>query len=77
MATSIGACNFTFSSAIVRTFTYNGVTLADPNPSIEPDAVRQHYATVYPELATGVVEGPTLKAGKHAYSFIRSVGTKG
>lgn len=65
------------TSAVERTFTYNGISLADPNPSLEPDKVREHYAGIYPELHTGVVEGPTLKGGKHAYSFIRSVGTKG
>ena len=65
------------TSPIERAFKYNGIALADPNPSLEPDKVREHYATLYPELNTAAVEGPVLKAGKHTYEFIRSVGTKG
>lgn len=65
------------TTPVERTFNYNGIALADPSPSIAPDKVREHYAGVYPELHTAVVEGPTLKNGKHAYAFIRSVGTKG
>ena len=32
-----------------RTFTYNSLTLDDPDPRMTPDEVKDFYAEVYPE----------------------------
>lgn len=65
------------TSAIKRTFRYNGIKLDDPGSTLSPDQVREHFAGIYPELHTAAVEGPALKGGEHVYEFIRSAGTKG
>jgi PRTRC genetic system protein C len=59
-----------------RTFSYNGVNLVDPDPVMTPEAVRDFYSAMYPEITTAVVEGPEDRNGKLAYSFRKSVGTK-
>lgn len=63
--------------AITRSFSYNGIRLADPAPSKTPDAVRLFYAPMYPELLTSVVDGPVTKAGVSTYTFVRAAGSKG
>lgn len=60
-----------------RTFSYNGITLPDPNPEFTPEQVRDMYITTYPELATAAIEGPKPIAGGMEYSFARAVGAKG
>ena len=62
--------------AIERVFTYNGVTLADPAAGMSPEAVRDFYSSMYPEITTAVVEGPEDRGNKLCYKFARSVGTK-
>ena len=44
--------------ALPRIFTYNGVTLPDPNPDFTPEQVREMYVPTYPELATAAIDGP-------------------
>ena len=64
--------------AIVRKFSYNGLTLADPDPTMPADEVRAMYARQqFPELNNSVVEGPTTKGNESVYTFARAVGSKG
>lgn len=62
---------------IERVFTYNGIKLADPNPALQPDAVREFYVPQYMELTTAVVEGPVTKSDVATYTFRRAAGAKG
>lgn len=62
---------------LTRKFAYNGVNLADPDPSMSVDQVRDVYVATYPELAVAQVEGPTFKGNQAIYSFRRAVGEKG
>jgi PRTRC genetic system protein C len=64
-------------TALTREFTYNGVKLPDPNPSLTPEEVRAIYANQYPELATASITGPEASQGKLLYNFVRAIGTKG
>lgn len=64
-------------STLTRKFTYNGIELADPNPSISVDAAREIFAQTHPEIANAAVEGPDVKGDVAHYTFVRSVGTKG
>ena len=64
-------------TALRRIFRYNGAKLADPQPTLTPDQVRQFYAATFPELATAIVEGPSTTEREQVFEFRRSVGTKG
>ena len=65
------------TQAMPREFHYNGQKLPDPDPNLSPERVKAFYAAQYPELATAVLEGPTVKDGVLAYTASRAVGTKG
>jgi PRTRC genetic system protein C len=60
-----------------RSFTYNGLRLPDPDPSLTVEQVRDMYVPTYPELATAAVEGPSPVDGRMEYTFTRAVGAKG
>jgi PRTRC genetic system protein C len=60
-----------------REFTYNGIKLPDPNPTMSIEQVRDAYAPAYPELTTAAVEGPEATGDKLVYRFVRAVGSKG
>lgn len=62
---------------LIRSFKYNGITLADPAPGKTADQIRLFYATTYPELTNAVVEGPFTKGGTATYTFQRAAGSKG
>lgn len=62
---------------ITRKFVYNGITLPDPSSGLKPEAVREFYATQYPELNNAVVEGPVTKNNVSTYTFQRAAGAKG
>lgn len=62
---------------ISRVFNYNGIKLDDPNPAMQPDAVREFYVPQYMELTTAVVEGPVTKDNVATYTFRRAAGAKG
>lgn len=64
-------------TTLTRSFSYAGVALPDPGPSMTVDQVRDLYTATYPELATATIEGPETRDGKLVYSFRRAVGTKG
>lgn len=60
-----------------REFTFNGMVLPDPDPSLRPDQVKELWAVSYPDLATAAVTGPETRDGKQVYKFSRAVGAKG
>ncbi|MGH7744931.1 MAG: PRTRC system protein C [Candidatus Dormibacteria bacterium] len=60
-----------------RIFTYNGLTLPDPNPNFTAEQVREMYVPAYPELATAAIEGPAATDRGMEYTFTRAVGAKG
>lgn len=61
---------------MVRRFIYDSREFPDPDPSLDPDRVRQGMASVMPELATA--ETRHRKEGEDdIYEFVRRVGTKG
>jgi PRTRC genetic system protein C len=60
-----------------RIFTYNGVTLPDPNPTLAPEQVREMYVPTYPEFTTAAIEGPAATDRGMEYTFIRALGAKG
>lgn len=62
---------------LTRKFSYNSISLGDPNPALTPEAVKEVYAQQYPELTNSVVEGPVTKDGVATYKFTRAVGSKG
>jgi len=64
-------------TTLSREFTYNGVKLPDPNPSMTVEEVRAVYSNQYPDLATASITGPETQDGKLRYSFVRAIGTKG
>lgn len=64
-------------TTLSREFTYNGVKLPDPNPSMTLEEVRAVYTNQYPDLATASITGPETSDGKLRYNFVRAIGTKG
>ncbi|MFN3652587.1 MAG: PRTRC system protein C [Armatimonadota bacterium] len=62
----------------MREFRFNGAILADPNPNMSAEEVRQMYAQAgYPALTNGSVVGPETINGRQVYTFKAAVGTKG
>lgn len=62
---------------VERVFEYGSLKLADPDPVMSPDRVKEFYATVYPELTQAVVGEPERRGATQVYKFTRAVGTKG
>ena len=60
-----------------RQFTYRGNTLADPDPSLSVDQVREAYAAQYPELTNAVVDDGGNENGVITYEFSVNAGSKG
>lgn len=61
-----------------RIFMHGDKRLPDPDPSMTPQAVREHYAGQYPELTTATHAFSLGKDGKpDTYTFKKSAGTKG
>jgi PRTRC genetic system protein C len=65
------------AKVLSRSFTYNGVKLPDPDPSMTPEDVKAAYSHQYPELATAAITGPESSGEQLVYSFVRAIGTKG
>lgn len=59
-----------------RIFEYNGERLADPDPTMKPADVKDHYAAKYPELTNATFKF-SKEGGNDKYTFTKSVGTKG
>ncbi len=64
-------------AVLQRTFNYNGCLLADPDPQLSPERVKDFYSTAYPELTTAIVEAPIEINGRLEYSIRKAVETKG
>ena len=62
---------------VQRTYAYNGVTLAVPDTSLTPEAVRDLYTAVYPELTTAEIDLGPVENGKQVVTFRRVAGSKG
>lgn len=60
-----------------REFSFNGVRLPDPNPSMTVEQVRECYCLAYPEITTAAIEGPEAVGSKLVYRFVRAIGSKG
>jgi len=60
-----------------REFSYNGLRLADPNPNLTVEEVRNLYAISYPEITTAAIEGPEAVGNKLIYRLTRAIGSKG
>jgi len=65
------------AKVLSRSFTYNGVKLPDPDPSMTPEDVKAAYSHQYPELATAAITAPESSGEQLVYSFVRAIGTKG
>jgi PRTRC genetic system protein C len=63
-------------SSLPREFYFDGRKLADPNPALSIDEVRNHFSGVYPSLNnSSYTEEITGKA--HKVTFTAAVGSKG
>jgi PRTRC genetic system protein C len=62
---------------MIRTFSYNGLTLPDIDVNRTPEQIRDLYSATYPEITTAVIEGPEAVDGVLRYKLTRAVGTKG
>lgn len=60
-----------------RSFTFNGMSLPDPDASMSTTQVRDFYAGTYPELNNAGIKGPVASSGKNVYTFNVQTGTKG
>ena len=63
-----------------RRFQYRQIPLDDPDPALDPMAVRRFYIAQFPELTNAKVEGPTFEGGAdgfETYTFKPLAGTKG
>ena len=65
------------TSSLPREFSYNGIKLPDPNPTMTAEQVRDFYTTMYPEIASAAITGPEDAGNALRYSFGREIGTKG
>lgn len=65
------------TKALKRVFKLGAMTLADPNPGLSIDRVKAFYGRQYPEMNSGVIEGPTISNGVATYTLLKAVGTKG
>ena len=65
-----------------RVFLYNGMRLADPDPTMDPRKVKEHYSSQYPELLNATVsiaEGgivDSADARKETWNFKEGVASK-
>lgn len=66
------------ANATLREFRFNGATLADPDPSLPAETVRELYAGAgYPTLTNASVDGPKREGDRDVYEFKAAVGRKG
>lgn len=69
-------------STAKRIFIHNGVTLADPDPSLDEKGVLAFYADAYPELTNSQFDEPQIEVDENGettatYKVSAHVGTKG
>jgi len=65
------------TTQLKRVFKLGAMTLADPNPSLSIDRVKAFYGRQYPEMNSGIIEGPTVANGVATYTLLKAVGVKG
>jgi PRTRC genetic system protein C len=65
------------TKALPREFSYNGIKLPDPDPSLSIEQVRELFTASYPEIATAAITGPEDVGNALRYTFARAIGTKG
>lgn len=65
--------------AATRIFKYRDITLPDPGNDLSPEEVMDFYATQYPDLTNGSVQGGEVDAEKDevTYELAVNVGSKG
>ncbi len=54
-----------------------GLTLPDPNPSLDVESVRTLFCASFPEITTAALTGPEAVGDKLVFTFVKSVGVKG
>ena len=65
------------TKALPREFSYNGIKLPDPDPSLSIEQVRELFTASYPEIATAAITGPEDVGNALRNTFARAIGTKG
>lgn len=60
-----------------RVFRFNGRDLPDPDVTLKPEEVLQHYSRQYPKLIGGKVIEPVIEGDSHVYELRQSFGAKG
>jgi PRTRC genetic system protein C len=64
-------------TAVTRVFMYNGRMLPDPDPTMNPNEVKQFYAAIHADLTNAAVEGGQFEGDTQVFEFKRAIGTKG
>ena len=54
-----------------------GLTLPDPDPSLDVESVRALFCSSFPEITTAALTGPEAVGDKLVYTWTKSIGTKG
>jgi PRTRC genetic system protein C len=67
----------TNANGLERSFSFNGLTLPDPDDGMTTDQVRDFYAGTYPELNNAGIKGPVEQNNQAVYTFNIQTGTKG
>ncbi len=63
---------------LTRVFIYAGLEMPDPDPTMQPVAVRDFFAAAgRPELSSAEVRGPEVVGNQLQFTLHRAVGTKG
>ena len=63
---------------ITRTFQYNGMALADIDPTMSPEEIRDVYSAQYGELTTAeIIDHGINPQQHHVFEFRKQVGEKG
>ena len=65
------------STPMRREFSFNGLKLPDPNPTMSVEDVRGVLSMQYPEIATAAISGPEPVGDTMKYTFERAIGSKG
>lgn len=59
--------------ALPRVFKMGSVTLADPDPTLLPEAALRLYTPNYPHLVTATLSGPVEEGGQWVYEVQKPV----
>jgi len=65
------------ASSDKRIFKYSGQTYQDPGPEYTIEEIKQHLASIYPEVAAAEVQQKTMDDGTLEITFVKRAGTKG